>query len=120
MKVLMIEPLPDRGLKVGIVTARGWISEKIVAHAEDAVTALAGLRIKSASIDWIIIRSGIGSFSASRTAIVAGSALSAIFQKPLGVTNESVVTTNDLSRISIQEISAFDYASAPHITIKKQ
>ncbi len=116
MSILVLDPLPERGMRVGVCDEHTWLyTPTIVEHAEDVVALVARIKEKITSV---VIRSGIGSFSASRTALVIGTTLSATRGAALIVVSEEVTTPEDVFTAARHPISHFDYSKPPNITVK--
>ncbi|MCX6781245.1 MAG: hypothetical protein NT003_03995 [Candidatus Magasanikbacteria bacterium] len=99
-----------------------WKITKLLDHGQDVVVALHELKLKK-TVDAIVVRSKIGSFSASRNALVAGETLSAVWGVPTIFVEAEIETPEQLvaaiEGADIKTDAAFEYEHSPHITMKK-
>ncbi len=118
MNSIILEPLEGRGMRVRISDGKKWVGDKALGHGEDVVATLAGMmRGASRTVTHIIVRSGIGSFSASRGAYVIGTVLARLWKSELIITTDFIpddprAATPEQFRVT----KKFDYVSQPHIT----
>lgn len=106
MNCLVLEPREPRGLRIALMTHAACTAEVILEPLADPVRALRRVMRTHKKIDEVVVRGGIGSFSASRSALVMGSAMSALRGIPLRV----------ITRAS-RAVKKFQYAAPPHITM---
>jgi len=116
MKILVIEPLPERGMRVRITDGDKWKAEKLLEHGQDIVAAIHALGRAGDECKMIVVRAKIGSFSASRTALVAGTTLSATHGIELIIVEDSVETVEDLLRACKHSKKKFEYEHPPNIS----
>lgn len=116
MKMLVIEPLPERGMRVRITDGISWKAEKLLEHGQDIVQAIHSLGRAGDGCEAVVVRGKIGSFSASRTALVAGTTLSATRGIKLIITENSVETVADLLSAITHAQKNFEYEHPPHIS----
>ena len=116
MKLLVIEPLVDRGMRIRIAAADAWKAERILDHGQDIVVAIHSLGRAGADVEAIVVRARIGSFSASRTALVAGNVLSATRGVPLYVIEEELETIEQLQHALKHTKKKFEYERPPNIS----
>lgn len=119
MKILVIEPLVERGMRIRIADGDVWKAEKKLEHGQDIVVALHGLTRALLNTELIVVRARVGSFSASRTALVAGNVLSATRGIPLCVVEDEIETVQQLAQALKHAKKKFEYELPPNITLKK-
>lgn len=120
MRTLVIEPLLGRGMRVRVAEKGKWIAEKVLDHGEDTVGAIAAMGTKASRAQRIVIRARVGSFSASRTAIVVATTLSATRGIPVVVVEAEIETVEALEAAAAAPVRNFDYSSPPNITLSKK
>lgn len=115
---LLIQPLPERGLVLRVCEngGRAWIYEMPVAHGEDVVVAVDSLLRSCSSIFDISVVCGVGSFSASRSALVAAAVLGATRGVPVRYVQGPIETPDDFARAPAHRVRAERYERPPHIT----
>lgn len=116
MKMLVIEPLPERGMRVRITDGVSWKAEKTLEHGQDIVAAIHALGRARENCEIIVVRGKIGSFSASRTALVAGTTLSATRGIELVIVEDSIETVEELRRALTHVKKKFEYEHPPNIS----
>lgn len=116
MKILVIEPLPERGMRVRITDGVFWKAEKLLEHGQDIVGAIHALGRAGENCQAVVVRGKIGSFSASRTALVAGTTLSATRGIELIIVEDTIETVPDLLHALTRVKKKFEYEHPPHIS----
>src|SRR3989338_2146863 len=118
MTWLLIEPLVERGMRLRLVSEKSvWKKTVEIAAGEDVVVAIDRILRGVHECTEIIIRTNIGSFSASRSALVAASVLSATRGIPYTMVSASLETPDDVRRARAHATTKkFSYAHPPHIT----
>ena len=116
MKMLIIEPLLERGMRVRITDGVSWKAERLLEHGQDIVAAIHALGHAGDNCEAIVVRGKIGSFSASRTALIAGTTLSATRGIELIITEAKIETVSDLYRALTHAKKKFEYEHPPNIS----
>ncbi len=120
MTVLIIEPLPERGMMIRACDANDCFYSQAIEHGQDIAIAIEAVQKKIKKFDGIVIRSHIGSFSASRSALVAGNVLSAVHSIPLYITEHPLETPQEVTYAIAHTKKVFSYERDPHITQPKK
>lgn len=116
MKMLIIEPLPERGMRVRITDGVSWKAERLLEHGQDIVAAIHAIGRAGENCEVIVVRAKIGSFSASRTALVAGTTLSATRGIELVIVEDEIESVSDLLRALTHVKKKFEYEHPPNIS----
>lgn len=116
MKLLVIEPLSERGMRLRIADGDAWKAERVLEHGQDIVAAIHSLGRACDGAEAIVVRARVGSFSASRTALVAGNVLSATRGIPLSVIEEEIETVEQLRHALKHTKKKFEYERPPNIS----
>lgn len=116
MKLLVIEPLEGRGMRIRVTDGVAWKTERQLEHGQDISQAIHSLGKVADGIEGVVIRARVGSFSASRTALVAGNVLSATRGIPLVVVEKEIETVAELLTAVKHAKKNFEYQAPPHIT----
>ncbi len=116
MKLLIIEPLAERGMRIRIAHGDVWKAERVLEHGQDIVVAIHTLGRAGADVEAIVVRARVGSFSASRTALVAGNVLSATRGIPVHIIEDEIETIDQVHRALKHTKKKFEYERPPNIT----
>jgi hypothetical protein len=117
--LIVIEPQEKMGLMVRVLVGAQFVFSKNVARGEDIVTALIGAHKKYSSCAGVVVRSHVGSFSASRSALVVANVLAATRAVPVHFAEHSLATPAEVYAALRTPVGKFSYEQPPNITMKK-
>ncbi len=116
-KILILEPLLERGMRIRVMRDGSFAIECLLEHGQDIVVALQKIKRGFADMDAILLRERIGSFSASRSALVVARVLSATRGVPLYIVDANLETPDAvMAAIAQQRNTKFEYERPPNIT----
>lgn len=117
MNILVLQPLAAGGMTVSLAGEKKFGPQIAVPLRGDVVAAVArilGMKIKP---DFIVVQIGVGSFSASRAALVLSSILAVIQGSKILYTKKDIATHAAVLRVvTARAKTNFSYAHPPHIT----
>lgn len=119
MTLLVLEPLAEKGMRLRVMVDARWIATEELVHGQDIVAGIDRLKRHTKNAEGIVVRSGVGSFSASRSSLVVAQTLSAVWQVPVYFVTASIDTPGELMEALKHTKKTFAYERPPHITIKK-
>lgn len=113
--ILVFMPLEPRGVQLAVCD--GSTMQKIVTieHSDDIVAAAKKI-ILGCSVTGILVRSGIGSFSAGRSSYVVATVLSALRNVPVRFSSDDLLNPTAIQNAWTNAKRQFSYAAPPHIT----
>lgn len=119
MMMLVMEPLAEKGMRLRIASYGKWSATEELAHGQDIVVGINRFKRYTKKVEGIVVRSGVGTFSASRSALVAAQVLSAVWHVPVYFVSAPIETPADLEDALKHTTKTFAYERPPSITIKK-
>lgn len=118
MSVLVLEPQEKSGLVVRWFFSNHKMTVQELKHGDDLVVALAK-EVEPKKLEKIVVRIGVGSFSAGRAAVVVANCLGWWRAVPIYFVNRSIVSERDLAAALRYTKKRFSYAAPAHITKPK-
>ena len=118
--LLVVEPQEKVGMDVHVLMDMKFVYTKKVAHGEDLVAALAVAQKKFTNCAGIVVRSHVGSFSASRSALVIANVLAAVRQVPIHFVEHALSTPEEVYAALNTPVARFSYEREANITMPKK